>query len=201
MTRASLWWSSRTSWTSSKRREFDTVYFEHLSYFGLTPFIHALQNTGLVVFDAEKFQIHGGTLRLYVCRAGAYGVTTRVLGMRIEEELIRTDAIYEDFNREVKRTIDTVGSTLRGYRKAGKTVAGFGASAKGNTLLNACGITKELDYIVDETPEKIGKYSPARGSKLCHRNFYDEPARRHYPAGVELPRRDGSKAAPVGFRG
>jgi len=155
-----------------QRREFDTVYFEHLSYFGLTPFIHALQDTGLIAFDAEKFPIHGGTLRLYVCRPGAYPVTSRVLGVRIEEELLRTDAVYEDWNREVSRTIDAVRETLRAYRKGGKTVAGFGASAKGNTLLNACGITKELDYIVDETHEKIGKFSPGTGIKIVSPEFF-----------------------------
>lgn len=155
-----------------QRREFDTVYFEHLSYFGLTPFVHAIQGTGLIVFDTEKHSIHGGTLRLYVCKPGAYAVTSRILGMRIEEEKIRTDAIYEDFARDVKKTITTVGDTLRGYKKAGRSIAGFGASAKGNTLLNACGITSELDYIVDETPEKIGKFSPGTGIRIVAPEFF-----------------------------
>jgi len=149
------------------RAEFDTVYFEHLSYFGLTSFVHTLKASGLIVFDCEKFDIHGGTLRLYVCHAGDYGVSTRVLAMRIEEERVRENEIYTEFSRKAKAKIEVVKNKIRNATKENKTVAAFAASAKGNTFLNCLGsVAHDIAYIVDETPEKIGKYSPGVGLEI-----------------------------------
>lgn len=145
------------------RGEFDTIYHEHLSYMGLTAFVHALRGLNLVVFDCEKFPIHGGTLRLYVGRPNVYGVSARVLGLRIEEEILRRDDIYDTFARRSHARIERMRKRIMRLSEVG-SVAVFAASAKGNTFLNSLGGAENFfTCIVDETPEKIGRYSPGCG--------------------------------------
>ena len=144
-----------------ERVEFDTIYFEHLSYFGINPIVRMCNNLGMTVMKVEKKEIHGGTVRVHI----GYGAKDpSVKEFLLKEYKYRDISKYEEFAQKAKTTIYNFIHTIKSIKKIGKTISGFAASAKGNTLLNCAGITnKEIDYIIDETPEKIGKYSPGTG--------------------------------------
>lgn len=139
-----------------ENKEFDTIYFEHLSYYSVHPLTLLCKNLGLQVMNVTKQEIHGGSIRVTI----GYGASDETVDPFIMDELQYFSNIerYYQFARDVQVTIDNFRN---GISHLSGTVAGFAASAKGNTLLNSCGITVGLmRYIVDETPEKIGKYSP-----------------------------------------
>lgn len=144
-----------------EKKEFDTIYFEHLSYFSITPLVRLCEMVGLKVIDVEHQEIHGGTVRVTI--AEDLPVSERVNHyLSIEKDLGYTSKEkYLNWSKEVEKTIN---SFKFGILKTPGRICAFAASAKGNTLLNACGITLgSINYIVDETPEKIGKFSPGTG--------------------------------------
>jgi len=140
-----------------ENKEFDTVYFEHLSYFSINPIGILCSKFGLNILQVEKQNIHGGTVRVTI----GNGLPDKSVYdfLKIEEAYYRIEP-YKKFAKEVKQTINEFSDGISALNLRG-TVAAFAASAKGNTLLNSAGITVgRIKYIVDETPEKIGKYSP-----------------------------------------
>ena len=146
-----------------EKGEFDTIYFEHLSYFGIGPIVKLCNGTGLKVMRVEKQDIHGGSVRVHI----GYGeVHESVKEFVLKEYRYRDITLYQDFAASAKETIESFGLMVRTLVSNGAKVAGFAASAKGNTLLNCAGLSNELQYIVDETPEKIGKYSPGTGIEI-----------------------------------
>lgn len=156
-----------------KRAEFDTIYHEHLSYFGLTAFNCILKDSSLTAFNVEKFSIHGGTIRIYVCKKDVYAISNNIYELQKEESILREINLYEEFMNKSQSRLEHCESLLRVAIKDNKSVACFGASAKGNTFLNA--LSKEFDnppineiikYIIDETPEKVGKFSPGNGLEI-----------------------------------
>lgn len=140
-----------------ENNEFDTIYFEHLSYFSITPLWRLCQKVGLNVMRVEKHAIHGGTVRVHI----GYGHPDETVDQFLHHEETLTDKTYQDFNAASFKAIYQFRDTLNLLKNKGFKIAGFAASAKGNTLLNCAGVTcGTMDYIIDETPEKIGKYSP-----------------------------------------
>ena len=143
--------------------EFDTIYFEHLSYFSIGPIVKLCNGTGLKVMRVEKQDIHGGSVRVHI----GYGdVYDNVRQFVLKEFKYRDITLYYDFAIKAKQVIDEFGYGIAALVSGGHKVAAFAASAKGNTLLNCAGISTEINYIVDETPEKIGKYSPGTGIEI-----------------------------------
>jgi len=145
--------------------QFDTIYHEHFSYFSFETACAIFEAHGLRVFDVDELPTHGGSLRLYACRSesGAHTPTPRVeaLADRERQAGYRTLAPYADFGARVEETKRALLDFLIDARRAGKTVAGYGAPGKGNTLLNYCGIrTDFLDYTVDRNPYKQGRFLP-----------------------------------------
>lgn len=145
--------------------QFDTIYHEHYSYFSFTTAVEILAAHGLSVFDVEEQPTHGGSLRLFACREDdtAKTVSDKVgeLAGREEEKGLRTLTPYLSFGERVKATKRRLLSFLVEAKDTGKTVAGYGAPAKGNTLLNYCGLRGDfLDYTVDRSPHKQGRYLP-----------------------------------------
>jgi SAM-dependent methyltransferase len=137
-------------------KEFDTIYFEHLSYFSIYPITMLCKSQGLEVLSVAKQDIHGGSVRVIIGR-GEPDETVKEF-VEIERSKYGTIEPYNEFAKAVKETIQTFSDKISRLKG---TVAGFAASAKGNTLLNSAGITcGRIKYIVDQTPEKIGKYSP-----------------------------------------
>jgi hypothetical protein len=145
--------------------QFDTIYHEHFSYFSLATTEQILAAHGIALFDVEELATHGGSLRIYGRHgADAAGpVSDRLAALKAVEEaagLTRLDPFYAfaDRVRETKRAL--LDFFIRA-RREGKTIAGYGAPGKGNTLLNYCGIrTDFLDYTVDRNPYKQGRYLP-----------------------------------------
>lgn len=148
------------------RVEYDTVYHEHLSYFGLAPIVRLMAAAGLHVFDVRRVAVHGGSLRVYASRdpRPAAAELSRLQALERERRL-DTLAPYEVFAERVRAQRVALVGLLRRLRAEGKRVAGYGAPAKGNTMLNYCGIdTTLLDYTVDKNPLKQGMFTP--GSRL-----------------------------------
>lgn len=138
-----------------ENKEFDTIYFEHLSYFSIYPLALLANNAGLEVLRVEKHKIHGGTVRVTI---GQGKPDETVCQFIMNEHKYLDPETYKKFAAEIQKTID---SFFYGIHSLKGTVAAFAASAKGNTLMNRAGVSVgKIRYIVDETPEKIGKYSP-----------------------------------------
>lgn len=139
--------------------EFDTVYFEHLSYFSIYPLTLLCQEAGLNVLNVEQQDIHGGSVRVTI----GYGEPDETVAVyvKIERKYYSRINKYYGFAEDVHLSINNFYSGINRLKSAGSKIAAFAASAKGNTLLNSAGITcGSISYIVDQTPEKIGKYSP-----------------------------------------
>ena len=148
-----------------QENQFDTIYHEHFSYFSLLTTESLLAAHGLVVFDVEELTTHGGSLRIYARHREdrSKPVSGRVSALRDREAaagLSRLES-YERFSEQVERTKWKLLSFLIDAKSRGKSIVGYGAPGKGNTLLNYCGIrTDFLDYTVDRNPYKHGKFTP-----------------------------------------
>lgn len=145
--------------------QFDTIYHEHFSYFSFLTAEKALARHELTVFDVEELPTHGGSLRVYARHSedGTKPVTPRVAELRRQEQKLGFERLetYTAFDGQVKETKRKLLDFLIATRRAGKSVAGYGAPGKGNTLLNYCGVrTDFLDYTVDRNPYKQGKFLP-----------------------------------------
>lgn len=153
--------------------EFDTVYFEHLSYMSVGPLQRLCFLHGLDIIRIEKRQIHGGTIRVTIARADSkFTVDTSVQEFLMNEETrgYKKLPIYLAWASAVKTTIFRFTTEILRLKKEGYRIAGYAASAKGNTLLNSAGINTDIiDFIVDETPEKVGKYSPGTGIPIVYK--------------------------------
>ncbi|HET6348293.1 MAG TPA: class I SAM-dependent methyltransferase [Candidatus Krumholzibacteria bacterium] len=147
-----------------EHNQFDTIYHEHFSYFSFTTVEKVFAAHGITLFDVEELPTHGGSLRIYGRHHGHdLPVHARVADLKRREEawgVTRPD-VYRSFNEKVKETKRAILAFLIEARRAGKTVVGYGAPGKGNTLLNYCGIrTDFLDYTVDRSPHKQNTYTP-----------------------------------------
>jgi SAM-dependent methyltransferase len=145
--------------------QFDTIYHEHFSYFSLRSASAVLAAHGLTVFDVEELPTHGGSLRIYARHTAdpVRPVTDRLRRLAAREAAAGVGdlAYYASFAGRVQETKRKLLEFLISARRAGKTVVGYGAPGKGNTLLNYCGIrTDFLDYTVDRNPYKQGKFLP-----------------------------------------
>jgi SAM-dependent methyltransferase len=147
-----------------ERLEYDTVYHEHLCYFSVTTLLRLADAVGLSVRRVDRVPVHGGSLRVYARASnGEGGHAEAVLSMADAEERngFTTLATYEKFAGRVAGTKVALRGLLERLRSEGRSVAAYGAPAKGNTLLNYCGIGTDLvEYTVDRNPLKIGRYTP-----------------------------------------
>lgn len=147
-----------------EEQQFDTIYHEHFSYFSFTTARSVLAHHGLGVHDVEQLPTHGGSLRIHASpvKAGR-AASTQVAALLADEQGAGLDqrSTYSSFSEKAKKTKRTLLSFLIEAKNAGKRIAGYGAPAKGNTLLNYCGIRDDLlDYTVDRSPHKQGLLLP-----------------------------------------
>ncbi|MEI9813667.1 MAG: class I SAM-dependent methyltransferase [Acidobacteriota bacterium] len=144
--------------------QFDTIYHEHFSYLSLLVVEKIFAAHGLRVFDVEEQGTHGGSLRVFACHADSDRQATPELERVRSEELAAGYgrlATYSGFGAKVEETKRSILEFLIQARRAGKSIAGYGAPGKGNTLLNYCGIRTDMfDYVVDRNPYKHGKVLP-----------------------------------------
>jgi hypothetical protein len=147
-----------------EENQFDTIYHEHFSYFSFHVVDKVFAKHGLRIYDIESLSTHGGSLRIFVCHGDApFARTGKVDDMIVTERAAGLDRI-EGYAGFAKAVVD-IKCALLGFlieaRNAGKSVVGYGAPAKGNTLLNYCGVGRELlTYTVDISPHKQGRYLP-----------------------------------------
>lgn len=148
--------------------QFDTVYHEHFSYLSLLAVERIMTAAGLRVFDVEELPTHGGSLRIYACRTDApHAEGSAVAAMRAEEHRrgMAEDAFYAGFQRRADAVKDAFIGFLQDARRQGRTVAAYGAAAKGNTLINFVGVGTDLiPFVCDAAEAKQGKYLP--GSRI-----------------------------------
>lgn len=147
-----------------KERQFDTIYHEHYSYFSLLVVDELFSRHGLRVYEVDRLPTHGGSLRVFVCHDSASllrdGKVDELLALERREGLDRIET-YTGFETAVIDIKCELVSFLIEARRSGKSVVGYGAPAKGNTLLNYCGVGSELlAYTVDISPHKQGRYLP-----------------------------------------
>ncbi|TNF72089.1 MAG: methyltransferase domain-containing protein [Acidobacteria bacterium] len=145
--------------------QFDTIYHEHFSYFSFRTVLDVFRVRGLTLFDVEELPTHGGSIRIYARHTEdeSKPVEPRVTELLNRERAAGFDDLdhYLSFGEQVRETKRKLLSFLVGLKDEGKSIAGYGAPAKGNTLLNYCGVgTDFIDYTVDRSPHKQGRYLP-----------------------------------------
>jgi hypothetical protein len=148
--------------------QFDTIYHEHFTYLSVLAIERIFDRHGLRIFDIEEIATHGGSLRVFACRkAASHALTANVATARGKEVAAGLDGPrgYEGFTARVEKLRDDFLAFLARARTEGKSVVGYGAAAKGNTLLNYCRITPDdIAFVSDRSPAKQGKLLP--GSRI-----------------------------------
>jgi hypothetical protein len=153
--------------------QFDTIYHEHFSYFSLDTVSALLARHGLTVFDVEEIPTHGGSLRVFARHAenAGHAVEARVSSLIASERAagFATLERYETFAAQVKEAKRQFLEFLIRATREGRRVVAYGAAAKGNTLLNYCGVrTDFIDYVVDRNPHKQGRFLPGTHIPVYH---------------------------------
>lgn len=145
--------------------QFDTIYHEHFSYLSFFTVKQIFESAGFTLFDVEELPTHGGSLRIYAKHQDATYAVTENVALLLEKENrkgISRLSYYEGFQSKALNVKLELNQFLIDSKKEGKKIAAYGAAAKGNTLLNYCGIKNDLiDYVVDANPNKQGKWLPA----------------------------------------
>ncbi|MCX7109926.1 MAG: class I SAM-dependent methyltransferase [Proteobacteria bacterium] len=152
-----------------EQNQFDTIYHEHFSYFSFTAIMQIFSRNGLSVLDVEEINTHGGSLRVFAQRmdTGKHAVSENVSNLLDKERVagMNNAYYYKGFQENADKVKNDFLAFLIKAKQEGKTVAGYGAAAKGNTLLNYAGIRPDLlPFVVDRNPAKQGKYLP--GSRI-----------------------------------
>ena len=168
-----------------ENNQFDTIYHEHFSYLSLHTTRGIFAARGLEIFDVEELPTHGGSLRIFAKQAedDSKEVSGRVedlLNKELEHGLLDLN-YYLDFQGKADKVRDDLLIFLRAQKEMGNKVAAYGAAAKGNTLLNYCGVKNDLiDFVVDASPHKQGRYLPGSRIPIVDESFI----RREKPAYV-----------------
>jgi SAM-dependent methyltransferase len=153
--------------------QFDTIYHEHFSYFSFCTAEDLFAAHGLRVFDVQEMATHGGSLRLFICpeKSDLYPDRPAIAELREREIAVgmRNLGTYSRFAKKVRENKRALLECLIGVKRAGKSIVGYGAAAKGNTLLNFCGIGRDfLDYTVDISPHKQDHFLPGTHIPIRH---------------------------------
>ena len=156
-----------------EENQFDTIYHEHFSYLSFGTVRRIFRQHGLELFDVEELPTHGGSLRIYARHAAdvKHPVTAQVDALIERERSLGYEdlGMYARFGDQVKETKRALLDFLIAAKRAGKRIVGYGAPGKGNTLLNYCGIRQDfLDFTVDRSPHKYGRYTPGTHIPILH---------------------------------
>ncbi len=160
--------------------QYDSIYHEHLRYYSATALAALFVRYGMEIISVEKIPSHGGSIRVYAAKKGAWSVESNVSQI-LEEESARGFTkieVYHQFARAVANTKRKLLEIVYTEKKVGSRIVGIGAPAKGNTLLNYCNLdTSFVDYLVEKSPLKIGTYSPGRHIPVVNEAnlFTDQP--------------------------
>lgn len=163
-----------------QKLQYDAIYLEHLRYYSLRPLELLFRRFGMELFDAERVPTHGGSIRVYAGRAGAHPVSARVADLIAAEEAagLYREETFAAFASRVRVNKIALHGMIADAKRAGSRIAGIGAPAKGNTLLNYCGLDADMvDYLVEKSPMKIGRLAPGSHIPIVEesRLFTDQP--------------------------
>lgn len=146
------------------RLEYDTVYHEHLCYFSISALMRLAERAGLSIIRVDHVPVHGGSIRMYAgsrARHPDHAPAVQTLAAAERADGLTTLPRFQQFAADVNRQREALRALLTRLKAEGRTVAGYGAPAKGNTQLNYCGITTDLmAWTVDKSPHKVGRYIP-----------------------------------------
>ena len=162
-----------------EEQQFDTIYHEHFSYFSFITVNKVFAHHGLTIFDVEELVTHGGSLRVYARHTGdeSKAVRSRVTSLLEREDNARLTSLgpYLAFTEQVKATKRDLLRFLINAKEDGKSIVAYSAPAKGNTLLNYCGIRSDfIDYVVDRSPYKQGRFLPGTHVPIYHPDRVNE---------------------------
>jgi SAM-dependent methyltransferase len=146
-----------------EKTEFDTIYHEHVFYFSLTALMPLFKRHKLQIFHVERIPIHGGSLQLFASHVGTHAIQPSVAALLAEEKRkgVPTLAWYADFSNQVLAVRKSLCDLIGQLRQQGNSVAAYGASAKGSTLLNFFGLGAEsLSFVADRSTYKQGRFTP-----------------------------------------
>ena len=165
-----------------EKHEFDTVYHEHLSYFLLKPLEQLFEMNNMKIIDVRKYEIHGGTIEIHVVNNNSnieYMENHFNDFLLVEKNLgLHNFDSYIHFSNEVNNMKKNFVELISDLKENNYSIAGFAASAKGNTLLNFCQLSNsQIDYIVDETPTKQNLYTPGSKIPIVEMNYFE----KNYP--------------------
>lgn len=157
-----------------ERTEFDTIYHEHVFYFSVIALKNLFGKHGLELYDVKFSPIHGGSIQIFVCHreANLYKDSSVSTYEFMEHEKgLNASKIYNLFRQRVENTVDKLWELVKTIKDTGKTIAAYGAPAKGNTLLNYTMLDKdEIDFTVDLNPNKQGLFLPGSHIPIYHPN-------------------------------
>lgn len=143
--------------------EFDTIYHEHLCYLSVTALDNLFRRHGLYLNDIKHLSIHGGSLRLFIEKVENVGNTVKEMLAIEKAEKVDQISFYQNFSNRVKHVKETLNDILKDLKAQGKTIAAYGAAAKGSTLINYAGIGTDLvDFVVDRNIHKQNHYMPGQ---------------------------------------
>jgi hypothetical protein len=146
------------------RLEYDTVYHEHLCYFSVSALMRLAERAGLSIIRVDHVPVHGGSIRMYAglrARHPEHAPAVRAIAAQEQADGLTTLPRFRAFAADVARQREALRSLLLRLRAEGRSVAGYGAPAKGNTQINYCGITIDLmAWTVDKSPHKVGRFIP-----------------------------------------
>ncbi|MEK7990353.1 MAG: class I SAM-dependent methyltransferase [Thiotrichaceae bacterium] len=152
------------------QNQFDTIYHEHFSYLSLLAVENIFAQHGLMLFDVEELATHGGSLRIYACHQGMQSINPRIFALRAKEKAANLGKLerYTQFLNQVTALKRDLLHCLIEIKNQNKQIAAYGAAAKGNTLLNYCGIRQDfIEYVADLNPHKQNKYLPGTHIPVC----------------------------------
>ena len=158
-----------------KFNQFDTIYHEHFSYLSLSVVQKIFKKNKLKIFNVDKLTTHGGSIRVYGCKKNSDRAISKNVENLLKEELqfnMESIDIYKNFKLKVKSIKNKLNSTLSKIKSNNKKIVAYGAAAKGNTLLNFCGIKSDIiEAVVDLAPSKQNKYMPTSLIPIYHPDY------------------------------
>ncbi len=152
-----------------EKLEYDTIYHEHLRYYGLKQMVYLLELYDMEVFDAERISAQGGSIRVYACHKGKFPISGSIQKILEEEEKLKISKLktLQEFAKRVQENKNELHSLLLKIKKQGKKIVGIGAPARSCTILNYCEIGPNiLDFITEKSTLKIGKVTPGSNIKV-----------------------------------
>lgn len=157
---------------SMETNQFDQVYHEHIYYHSVKPLRHLMRNYGLKIINVTEQDIHGGSLRLVICKDTSYNENDHTIDKFLTKENSYSVESYLDWGKNIYSHIEKSKQFIENIINEGKTIYGFGAAAKGCVYLNSMNITyKEIPHVIDDTDLKQNKFIPGTGIQVVNRDI------------------------------